>query len=176
MTGADLFGLPARLPTLSLWEPWASLITAGFKRHETRHWPTRVRGRVALHAAKRLDAAGAPHPLCAFAWGEEWAKAHAFPLGCVVAVAELTGCHRTSGLVGVIEDSDHWAGNFDIGRYAFRLERVQPLLEPLPLIGRQGFFTWLPPAELGARLGPVVDHAEAAARWEGHAAERGWLP
>lgn len=175
MTAADLFGLQPALPTLSLWEPWASLIVSGFKRHETRHWPTAIRGRVAIHAAKRLDAVGAPSALCRYAFGADWRGGHAFPLGCVVAVAELTGCFRTSGLEAMVAESDLWAGNWALGRYGFRLDNVRPLAEPLPLTGRQGFFRWQPPADLEARLGPVVDHGAAAARWAAHARELGCL-
>ena len=39
--------------TLSLWQPWASMIAVGLKRHETRSWETSYRGLLAIHAAKR---------------------------------------------------------------------------------------------------------------------------
>ena len=48
------------MKALSLWQPWASLIAAGVKRFETRHWETRHRGPIAIHAAKRLEAVGIP--------------------------------------------------------------------------------------------------------------------
>ena len=114
---SDLFGTPATIPTLSLWEPWASLIAAGFKRHETRHWPTRVCGRMAIHAAKRCDVAGAPDRLCEFAFGLDWAKTR--PAGCVVAVATLSRCARTEDVQLSAEHSDLLSGNYDRGRYAF---------------------------------------------------------
>lgn len=38
---------------LSLWQPWASLCGIGAKEYETRSWPTRYRGRIAIHAAKK---------------------------------------------------------------------------------------------------------------------------
>lgn len=48
-----------RCPTvthyISLWQPWASLLVGGEKRIETRGWPTKFRGRLAVHAGKRLD-------------------------------------------------------------------------------------------------------------------------
>ena len=43
------------MKALSLWQPWASLIAAGVKKVETRHWPTAYRGPIAIHAAKRLE-------------------------------------------------------------------------------------------------------------------------
>lgn len=166
----------APIPCLSLWEPWASLIVAGFKRHETRHWPTKVRGRVAVHAAKRVDVGGAPVDLCEFAFGPGWAKTR--PIGCVVAVADLTGCyaadHLAEGrapLLQPIEESDYLSGNYGAGRFGFRYDNVRPLRDPLPLIGRQGFFQWTPPADLEDLLLPAIDHAAAAAQWMAHWAE-----
>lgn len=41
------------IPCISLWQPWASLIAIGAKQIETRHWATRYRGPLAIHAAKR---------------------------------------------------------------------------------------------------------------------------
>lgn len=159
----DLFGAPDALPTLSLWQPWGSLISAGFKRHETRHWPTRVRGRVAIHAAKKIDADDAPQDLCAFAWGEGWARR--MPAGCVVAVAQLTACLPTRDVLAEITDADELSGNFGPGRFAFRMDRVRPLIQPIPLTGRQGLFDWRPPEDLEQRLLPPVDHLDAARRW-----------
>lgn len=163
----DLLGVASPLPILSLWEPWASLIVVGLKRHETRHWPAPqsvVGKRIAIHAAKaRAGFADAPHRLCDFAFGAGWERSR--PLGCVVAVATLSSIHRTSGLAPTLNQSDLMSGNYDVGRFAYRLDDVRPLREALPLIGRQGFFQWVPPVDLEARLLPAVDHQAAAARW-----------
>lgn len=164
MSGAsDLFGGTLVLPTLSLWEPWASLIAEGLKHHETRHWPTKRRGLMAVHASKKVDVAGAPHALCEFAWGEGWAKTR--PGGHIVAVAELTGCFPSEVLEGSIWNSDWRAGNFGPGRYGFRLENVRPLLVPIPAKGAQGWWRWQAPANLDDLLAPAVDQAAAAQRW-----------
>ncbi|TRU31740.1 MAG: ASCH domain-containing protein [Microcystis aeruginosa Ma_QC_B_20070730_S2] len=44
------------MKAISLWQPWASLVANGLKLYETRGWPTKYRGVLAIHAAKR--------PLC----------------------------------------------------------------------------------------------------------------
>ena len=46
-----------RRPTyaLSLKQPWAALVVAGRKAIEVRKWPTGVRGRVFIHAARVPD-------------------------------------------------------------------------------------------------------------------------
>jgi len=47
------------MKALSLWQPWAEMIFrtdddgVALKPDETRSWPTHVRGRIAIHAAKK---------------------------------------------------------------------------------------------------------------------------
>ncbi len=102
---------------LSIHQPWASLIAIGAKRVETRHWETRYRGPVAIHAAKTLrgidelpgDCEGKYEDGCIYgyiggyqAWYERGKGGRAYlelgaremelPLGAVVAVAHLTAC------------------------------------------------------------------------------------
>jgi hypothetical protein len=40
---------------LSIRQPWAWLLAHGYKDVENRNWKTNVRGRILLHASKRLD-------------------------------------------------------------------------------------------------------------------------
>jgi hypothetical protein len=133
---------------LSLWQPHAHAIALGLKRFETRDWPTRYRGPLAIHAAKRpwteQDdwSAGARHRL----------RRHALlfggmpmAFGAVVCVVDLLDCVRTSEVRGRIpEDAEFWGdfsdGEFGRGRYAFRIGHVRVLPQPLPVRGMQGFF------------------------------------
>lgn len=41
------------MKALTIWQPWASLIACGAKRYETRSWPTKYRGPIAIHAAAK---------------------------------------------------------------------------------------------------------------------------
>lgn len=178
----DLFGLQAigpTIPILSYWEPWLSLHIAGFKLHETRNRPTRVRGLVAHHSAKKLvtDLHPKVAELCDFALGPNWREPGVLPLGCVRSVGELTACHPTDflaegrpPLLPAIQECDWLAGDYSDGRWGWRMDRVRALADPLPLIGGRGWFRWMPPADLAARLLPPADHAEASRRWEARVA------
>lgn len=42
------------MKTISVRQPWAWLIVNGFKDIENRDWPTKVRGRVLIHASKGM--------------------------------------------------------------------------------------------------------------------------
>lgn len=169
-------GVVRPIPVLTLWEPWLTLMILGFKPTETRHWHTKVRGPVALHAAQKKVRDVDPElaALCDFAIGPKWRDKDAMPLGCVRGVGQLTGCfsahHLVEGrppLLAPVSDCDHISGNYERGRFGFRFETVRPLADPLPLKSRQTpFWSWVPPADLEARLLPAVDQVEASRRWE----------
>jgi activating signal cointegrator 1 len=149
----DLFPA-ATIKALSLWQPWASLMAAGVKRHETRGWSTPYRGPLAIHAAKTLDEAGAPEDLCIAVFGRHWRAA--MPLGAVVAIGDLRGCLPAAEVAPRTTRADREAGNFTPGRWAWRIDDVRPLAEPIALAGRQALFNWTPPAAL--LLPAAVDH------------------
>lgn len=126
------------MKALSLWQPWASAIPFGLKRIETRHWSTRYRGPLAIHAAKRWtrderemaeieqEAGRLPKPL---------------PLGAIVAVAKLVDIRSTSQIIagGLSGDERYW-GNYGLGRFGWILEDIEKLDEPVPWKGAQGLF------------------------------------
>ena len=41
------------MKAITIWQPWASLIACGAKKYETRSWPTKYRGPIAIHAAAK---------------------------------------------------------------------------------------------------------------------------
>lgn len=56
------------MKAISLWQPWASLIAAGVKPFETRHWPppaSVIGAPIAIHAAKRPPVEDEIHELLA---------------------------------------------------------------------------------------------------------------
>ncbi len=169
MTDAALLSPPRYIRALTLWEPWASLIAAGLKRHETRAFPTKHRGLLAIHAGLTVDAEGAPALLCDRAFGPGWAANR--PTGCVLALAELTACKRTGEVLAdpasTVEDL--MAGAYSPGRWAWRLDRVRPFREPIPARGARGFWPWTPPEDLDARLAAPVSHEQAVRLLKGAA-------
>jgi hypothetical protein len=158
----DLFATLQPMKAISLWQPWASLIAAALKIDETRHWSTDHRGLIAIHAAKRLDVAGAPDTLCLSAFGHAWPDS--LPRGAIVAVGQLRAVAPGDSLGDTITRANRTAGNFAPGRFAWRLGDVQALKAPIPYLGRQGLFNWTPPEDLAQRLGPILDHREICRR------------
>lgn len=152
------------MKAISLWQPWASAIALGSKRVETRSWGTKYRGRLAIHAAKRLHVNELIHlHSCwnwvgamagiGWGWGNDQRVPYDLPLGSVVAVCELVDCRPTDSFtLGEIEqprtgpkgDGYQWTerqmGNFGLGRFGWVLDNIRPLCEPVPFKGMQGFF------------------------------------
>lgn len=123
---------------LSLWEPWASAMAAGFKTIETRHWSTPYRGDLLICAAKKLintEALGLPKEL-------RFMRLHH---GCAVCVVELFDCIPVENKpVGGLEEA---LGDYSAGRFAWLTRNLRPLKPPLRWWGKQSIWSLLPEQE-----------------------------
>lgn len=127
---------------LTLWQPWATFIALNFKRYETRSWGTQYRGKLAIHAAKRhID----PDGKYAASWvyeltnGKLALKRRDYPLGCIVAIADLVDCPQMdSSLINRQTELELAVGHWQFGRFAWKLENIVALPEPIPYRGSQG--------------------------------------
>jgi hypothetical protein len=152
---------------LSLTEPYASLISVGAKRYETRSWSTPHRGTLAIYASRNMPAWAVEFarqdivtgPLCRGyvlpnAWNPSAADAarcfrERLPLGCIVAVAELVVCVRTIDCVS-ISAQERAFGDFSPDRWAWGLLGVRRLREPIPCRGALGL--WEIPADVAEQI------------------------
>ena len=132
------------MKALTLWQPWASLIVLRQKRFETRSWKLDglIGERIAIHAAKR-PSEGLDSELI-----DELAKlalnpAH-LPLGVVVGGGVITGFYRTEAIAPSLPRPELVFGDYSPGRWAWRIEDVVALPEPVPARGRQGIWEWTP--------------------------------
>lgn len=134
--------LPERIPVITLWQPWASLIFSGHKRYETRAYrpPNKYLGtRIAIHAAAR------PCPrvgdeladLCYDAFGCGWN--YSLPRGAILGTVLLGMCVPSEEYEP--SDDDRIAGDWSTGRFGWRLWEVEPLSAPLPAKGKQGWWS-----------------------------------
>jgi hypothetical protein len=149
------------MKTLTLTQPWASLVAFGYKHIETRSWSTSYRGPLAIHAAKGFprDAkdlcvsymvrhALGPH----FGVTESGTLADQLPRGAVVAVCKLVDCLPTIStgcLGGVFEDypdldtdTERDFGNYEPNRFGWVLEDVKRIAQPIPAKGALGLWEW----------------------------------
>jgi hypothetical protein len=150
-------------PTITLWQPWASLILVGAKPIEWRGWPaplSMVGRRIGIHAGARkvrrkeiadlLDSLGTEEE--GAAWDTSLVAAKALPLlerwfddpallplSTVVCTAILgepftaSAYARAHGM-----DSDR----VDHTKYGWPLSDIEPVMPMAPARGFQGFWPW----------------------------------
>jgi activating signal cointegrator 1 len=130
------------MKAISLWQPWASLWLSPAKIHETRHWPTRYRGMLVVHAAKRkidedIDALAV---ICSRLFGDDYAKT--LPRGALLGVVDLVDCvpTQTKDWTAAASLEDETCGDFSEGRFAWRREGFVVFERPIPWRGMQGLF------------------------------------
>lgn len=149
-------------------DPWGWAIAYGGKTTENRVRPTSYRGPVAIHVGLGWDATGAASPLIQQAWAR-WAAA--MPLrprpgieysgypgrlqrnglwldpGHIVAVAELTDCHRAEGCCAPWGEPD--------GVYHLTLAEVRRI-RPVPAKGQLSV-PWNLTADTQERIGRQLE-------------------
>ncbi len=144
------------MKAITLWQPWASLIASGAKKIETRSWATNYRGALAIHAAKTdneelramismwhiqtglAPLKGQKNILPELTWsGIQWDD---LPKGCVIAICKLVDCIPTDNMTQKQIEIERHFGDFSPGRFAWILEDVQLLPEPIPVNGKQGLW------------------------------------
>lgn len=136
-----------RVPAITVRQPWATLLACGVKRFETRSWRTRYEGTIAIHASARLqpeDRIWAREDLDVGKLLREcgYADVTELPLGAILAVGTLFGCWPTRTFpVAGLSRIERALGDFSPGRWAWRLDNVVRLPEPVPARGSLGLWS-----------------------------------
>jgi hypothetical protein len=134
------------MKALTIIQPWASLIVLGEKRIETRSWRTKYRGPILIHAGKSVD-----HDICKTNPFSAALVDHGIifkqdmPIGSIIAKCNLIDCLRITHEDGIeaqlendfiVEANEYCFGDYSPGRFAWILDNVEPLKEPIPAKGK----------------------------------------
>lgn len=138
------------MKALTIRQPWAQLIACGAKNIENRDWPTRYRGRIAIHSSAALHGSDV-RAACdtmrrfipRFSSRIFTAEAKTYPLGAIIAIAYLSDCVQSC-------DSPWF-----FGPYGFVLENVRKLANPIPCKGALGLWN----------IGSLAGHPEIQKVW-----------
>src|SRR4030043_1357031 len=149
MYGPSIKGGERIMPTLalSIKQPWAWLLASGYKDIENRTWPARyqgkaVRGRIFIHASKKIDVAGVIRL---------WEDRERLGIqGCTRAWADICNSWKQSAIIGEVDIVDCIDGS-DIGvpaikslwftgPYGFVLKNPVLYDKPIPCKGALKFF------------------------------------
>jgi hypothetical protein len=125
---------------LSIKQPWAWLICAGWKDIENRDWSTSFRGRIYVHAGKRWDsypndyrdletiAHSDPDLLDALVNYCAFDRNSPLKVGVILGEVDVTDC--------VTQSQSPWF----VGPYGFVLANPVAYDKPIPYKGKLGFF------------------------------------
>ena len=140
-----------KIKAITLWGPWAHLIPLDLKRYETRSWGTKYRGLLAIHASKKivplndslrsltLNQRRYVNDKICLKYGDY----RSMPAGAVIAICSLVDCVEiTAGFYYKLNEIEKACGDYTLGRYAWVLDNVTTLPEPVPAVGRQGLWNW----------------------------------
>ncbi len=122
------------MKAISVRQPWAWLIIHGGKDFENRDWPTNIRGRVLIHAAKGMthDEYEDALDTAARAGGRALPPFDALERGGIIGSVEIVDC------VKYTEETENLSPWF-CGDWGFKL--ANPVALPFqPLKGMLGFF------------------------------------
>lgn len=151
------------MKAITIIQPWATLIAVGEKHFETRSWPTKHRGELAIHAGMKIDKDACQLPEIKAALDRHGLSAANLPTGAVVALAYLLECWKWDEADGVllrhkpiieyesvgkvsncleITDKEKSFGWYGSGRYAWQLDNVRMLPQTIPAKGKLSLWEW----------------------------------
>ena len=127
------------IKTLSIWQPWASLLIKGHKEYETRSWSTKHRGWLAIHAAKSRKGYLYVEPLVRLGV----THFNKLPRGCVLGLVYIDQVRSTRDTISTLQEQQY--SDWSIDRFAWRIADRIELDEPVPARGQQRIWNWAIP-------------------------------
>lgn len=157
-----LFDNPSEIlvPLLSLWQPWATAYVTphpeypdrAIKEYETRHWNTKVRGIVLVHASKKWDKLTKDELNNNTSFKKYSSLFDNVPLGKIIGFVEIEDVitserfHKEGVNLSKTAVDEFWFGNWEPGRFGFKSKN--PVLfdsnEFVPFKGMQTPFVRIP--------------------------------
>lgn len=119
------------MKALTLYPTWAVLIMLEHKRLETRGWQTTHRGALAITASAKIsddDRACFDRPIYQRVLAPAgYKRLEDLPRGMVLCTALLTNIFTTAEVRDSISEEEKEFGNYDEGRFAWKLEGVEKI-------------------------------------------------
>lgn len=120
------------MKVITIKQPWATLISKGYKEYEFRTWKTKYRGDILIHAGKGID----KEAMTRFKYLNL-----EYPVGQIIAKATITDCvyvddefaqkmfKKDSIVYKGLINRDGWNG------YGFKLENIEEI-KPIEVNGK----------------------------------------
>lgn len=129
------------MKTLSIRQPWATLIVMGLKEFEFRTWKTKYRGEILIHASLGIDKKSM----------KKFEYLHlTYPLGVIVGSCNVTDCIKfNSNLAKKYLKKDknvyHNLENHDLENdilYGWKLENIKKIDSNIKVKGQLGLWNY----------------------------------
>ena len=131
------------MKVLSIIEPWATLIKERKKFIETRSWKTSYRGELYIHASCKKIKMSDAHTIELLKLIPNVSMGY----GKIICKCQLVDCvYMDQAFLDKIQDNkqEFLCGDFSLGRYAWILENVEPLNEPISAKGHLNIWNYEP--------------------------------
>ena len=126
------------MKVLTIREPFATLIKDKVKIYETRSWKTNYRGEIYIHAAKAKSKASNSSIASTYLKSQENPE-H------IICKCLLKDCiYMDDDFINEVKKNkeEYNSGHYEIGRYAWQLEVIEVLEEPIYAKGQLGIWNF----------------------------------
>lgn len=126
------------MKVISIKEPYATLIKDGVKIYETRSWKTNYRGEIYIHASLTQSKSET------YETAIKYLKSEPNP-GYILCLCKLVDCiPMTKEFIDYInrETKEADYGRYSEDRYAWKLELIEVLNEPIKAKGKLGIWNY----------------------------------
>ena len=133
--------------SLSLLQPWASLVVMGLKKIETRSWRTAYRGTLLIHSSlgRKGKILATEPPFCRYIPDFD-----ALPFGAIIGhvhledIVPVEQLYYSDAQLAVLTLEEKAFGDYTLGRYAWLLSEPVMFDNVLPMKGGLGIWHYRP--------------------------------
>lgn len=127
---------------LTLIQPWATLVILGEKQIETRCWSTNIRGKIAIHAGKKIDKKVFNDPIYKEVLEKYGITQKNIITSAIIGFCEIDDVKPTEELDLIISEKERVFGDYSPERYGWILKNIEPI-EPIKNVkGMLGFWNF----------------------------------
>ena len=126
------------MKTITIKQPYASLIAAGIKKYEFRTWKSKYRGKLLIHAGKGIDKKAM----------EKFKNYNLeYPSSCIIAICDMVDCVKIDEETRkmLLKENELVYGKAardrSVDGYGFRLENVK-MIEEISVKGALSFWEY----------------------------------
>ncbi len=123
------------MKTITLKQPWASLVANGYKKYEFRSWKTKYRGDILIHAGKGIDKD---------AIEKVTGLNLEYPSSKILAIVTIEDCIQLDKEINkkICAENPLVYGNKNRSGFAWKLSNIRKVNCNQEVSGKQGFWNY----------------------------------